>query len=666
MGVKVGQFGSKNGHTYEVRLSGNSVESGEILLGVPPVTISMAAGEHKFCGFKSTTAIVNILTDAPLLDLYSESVTGIRFTIEDVTVGTIEFDGYVTPFAFDQPFTGRLDLVTVNAVDLISVRKDVKYENIGPDHGTDRSALTIVQEICKRAGVNTIYLHLNFNDTNDMMKDASPLDVMVAQAGFLQDEVSDADALSAICKFFGYTGHVIGRSLYLYDEYLLADWSDVNIYSLYESGWAKVSHSYKDPNSVYRPQSISSIHNGISVSVERAYDGIQITPEGSDTSILLPDVLSDDNIEDIAEAEELHVSIDNGVEYRQRKGSKLLDYGSPNISGTPSKIDDTYLVENSWNNAAVLYQSRDSEKVELIDNIIAWIDKSPVNVLWVRKKPVIGDRTLYIAGRQKDSTCFSHTRGYVKLNIEYVWSNDDDWKGDVPTINFDNLQIFRFLRILCGDSVFNTDPTPYVSVSRWITGDVGSSFYYKDKLLATGVAQSFRKDELLIEIPSDGRIRVDVGWSDSSPTYFNPSNLFIKKLSLEGWGEDVDTSCAHMRHSFAGSTHEMLDVKLSLTSRSATMGRMAGDYGMPNARPGVVTDADWAAPYAGGTGKKIPISGILMTQLKARYDKPYAAYKMTVDGNIKPYAGVIFNDKTYTVEAYDRDIYNDTTTITID
>ena len=63
MGVKVGRFGSKNGHAYEVRLSGNSVESGEILLGVPPVTISMAAGEHKFCGFKFIPSICTFFAE---------------------------------------------------------------------------------------------------------------------------------------------------------------------------------------------------------------------------------------------------------------------------------------------------------------------------------------------------------------------------------------------------------------------------------------------------------------------------------------------------------------------------------------------------------------------------------------------------------------------------
>jgi hypothetical protein len=56
----------------------------------------------------------------------------------------------------------------------------------------------------------------------------------------------------------------------------------------------------------------------------------------------------------------------------------------------------------------------------------------------------------------------------------------------------------------------------------------------------------------------------------------------------------------------------------------------------------------------------------MMEQLKARYSQPHAAYKMTVRKNIKPYAAVEWNGGTYTVDAYDRDLYDDTTTITID
>jgi hypothetical protein len=195
MGAKIGQFTSRSGHAYEVRLTGNTVADGNIDLGIPPATISMSAGAHKFCGFKSTTATVNILTDYPLTELYSAGVTDIRLTITDITDNKVEFDGYVVPFAFDQPYTGKADVVTVNAVDVLTARKDVKYTKIGNAFAIDEYAHDIVGEIAHRAGLTEIVVNLNFNGTADAMYTDSPLNVLVAQAGFLQDEVSEVDAI---------------------------------------------------------------------------------------------------------------------------------------------------------------------------------------------------------------------------------------------------------------------------------------------------------------------------------------------------------------------------------------------------------------------------------------------------------------------------------------
>lgn len=205
MGIKSGRFTGRNGHEYEVAFVGSTVATDTIELGIPPATISMAAGEHKFCGFKSTTATVNILTDVPLVELYSDGVTDIRLTITDTTDNKVEFDGYVVPFAFDQPYTGKNDSVTVNAVDLLTARKSVKYAKIGSTFAVDEYAHDIVGGIAHRAGIKELVINLNFNGTADAMYTDSPLNVLVAQAGFLQDEVGEVDALSDICKFFGYT-----------------------------------------------------------------------------------------------------------------------------------------------------------------------------------------------------------------------------------------------------------------------------------------------------------------------------------------------------------------------------------------------------------------------------------------------------------------------------
>lgn len=664
MAVKKGQFVSKNGHTYEVRLSGTSVEGGDILLGVPPVTISMAAGEHKFCGFKSTTAIVNILTDVPLLDLYAQSATDIRLTVENITTESIEFDGYVSPFSFDQPYTGKLDSVTINAVDLISARKHMPYISVS-EYGVDETGLSIVSGICARAGVTDIQLHDNFKESKGSYQEYPPLSILVAQAGFLQDKSSEVDALSAVCKFFGYTGHIVGRTLYLYDEHTLPVNFDVRHYYTKDGKWYKGSYHYNaEKSGPYVPQTIKSIVGEMSVSVERAYDGVQITPSGSDESVLLPDVCSDNNMT-LGSYEEFPISDGVGkiLEYRTQRDNAVMDFYSLGR-----------VVDNDWDEAAVpMHVVHLDKQKETISGheIEIWNKGTSGNYVWVRPKLDTYKVMNITLARQNFYTSYSHTRGLAKLSFDFHISADGSWNDINAKLDAgSNVYKIALLRIYCGEERFYLDYSPDPSYDRWKSrydDEESSIFLFKEyKLLPTGFGQLDLSGNVALQFPNSGRVSVDICYKGYPlDTDGDRHNIFISKLEMTGYGDKVNTKCAGLLHSFLGKKDELLEVNTLLTSRNSDYTTSGSPFGV-NARPGVVTDVEWTAPYNGVGSKTIPIAGVLMEQLKSRYNKPHAAYKMTVDGNIKPYAGVVFNDKTYTVEAYDRDVYNDTTTITID
>jgi hypothetical protein len=159
------------------------------------------------------------------------------------------------------------------------------------------------------------------------------------------------------------------------------------------------------------------------------------------------------------------------------------------------------------------------------------------------------------------------------------------------------------------------------------------------------------------------------GHSKSGWSYSLPREVFLRELRIEAVGDPINPE--ELEHIYADG-EELMEVSSRLTSRKSgyTRSKYLPDgtiaYGV-NARPSVVTDAAWKGGYMGrADSESIPISGILMEQLKARYAQPRICYKMTVDKNIKPYAAVYFGGKGYTVEAYDNDLYNSTTTITID
>lgn len=692
MGIKSGRFTGRNGHEYEVALVGDTVATDTINLGVPPATISMTAGEHKFCGFKSTTAMVNIITDVPLIELYSAGVTDIRLTITDMTLGRIEFDGYVTPFAFDQPYTGKNDSVTVNAVDLLTARKEVMYENISADYGrygTDRYAIDIISNIAYRAGIDTIVEHINFDAT-----DVSPLSVKVAQAGFLQDEVGELDALSAICKFFGMTACCIGTTLYLYDEHCLlyADQGknlNANVYSVSEGKAERTAQYYDSQATPLADQYVASseVRNDISVTIERAYDGIQITPEGSDVSVLLPDVCADENMEWLPEDDNAlgastreHTYTDGTVIYRRPMVSKLLECGKGGASSPtewPENVDNygDYLRPGeiinggakSWNTGSIPLRYIKSKKEEVdgegYTGYAPVVSSEKYNLIWLR----VIDGGLY-AFKQKLG--YSHTGGYVEMKASIIVSDIGDY-NQLTHVN--NGFWLAWMQLSVGNKHLKYDSSIEHVDEGW--GD-SMSYYTAIQLSEDGskLASSLRGAEMLmtgkvIAVPNDGQILVD-GFLPTASAAFT-SNFFIKSLSIEAVGDKINEEHSDMLF-VQGNGDDKLEVSTILTTRQSgiTITDISENGNLPygvNARPSVVPGTSWVGDYMGEREtQRIPISGILMEQLKARYAQPRICYKMTVKQNIHPFAAVYFGDTRYTVEAYDKDLYNSTTTITID
>ena len=701
MGVKSGRFVSKNGHTYEVRISGNNVADADLTLGVPPVIISMAAGDHKFVGFKSTTATINIITDTPLLDLYAERVDDILVEVSDVTGGAMQFKGYVVPYSFEQPMTGCTDSVTVNAVDSLTVRKEMKYQNIGDVHGVDLLALDIVQGIALRGGLTRIVQHINFNWEID--QGLNPLAVMVAQAGFLQDEVSDCDALSAIFQFFGYTACAIGDTLYLYDEHCMLHAGDTCrelcgefFYDVSRGAWIESGRLVVDnPLSLQRVE-MGDVRAGISLSVERAYDGVQITPEGSEVSVLLPDVCDADNLTDntgTLGSEERSRTDTDGDDYRTPLQSKVMELGKnmPKDYVIEGEITDAWdmgndpVLSDSWTNGSMVLRLRSYKKKTLeVEGIASAVRLAAEekNVLWVRGEmaTLAYDNPQYVlVGRQREDRCYSHTGGRAAIRLSFVETSKGKYDISSPVTakpDAGAIGILDFLCLRAGKKVFTSDYYHGNSANRWENFDPEGYREYSRftldgyTLLPTGLGSRIGSATAVVEVPDGERLVVELGWLNmhGACSYSGSTgNVWITSLEVVGDGDDINTACDALRHSFSNREGgEYLTVGTLLTTRHADSKDGAGNG--VNARPGVVAGNSWCGSYMGrvSADQAIPLAGILMEQLKARYGQPHAAFKMTAEGNIKPFAAVEWNGKTYTVEAYDRDIYDDTTTITID
>lgn len=809
MAAKTGQFQGLDGHNYQVVLRGMGVTAEPLLFaGESPVVISMAAGERKFVGFKSQTAKVKIVTDHPMLELYGNSATSVTLVIADTTSQSILFSGYVVPFAYSQPYSGFNDVIEIEAVDSITARKEIAYTNFGTPHGTDRSGLAIVQELCRRAGISRIVEHINFSKVD--FTGESPLNISVAQAGFLQDEVSEVDVMAAICKFFGLTSHVFGDTLYLYDEHYLTHsdakrTTDVNIYlysgrwsktqtyhegsetQIYESvdltgnvakgtykpssfnigdtvtietsgsgSWRKLKENvkkgdiititglgggtarlyflldmnnviqaiagsgesqtnftlnvendgvlycnfdYSSPYSVVRKSLLLSTYDlsplaaqgiyasdgilsGVTINVERAYDGVQITPEGSDTSVLLPDVCAEENLDEndnslgtsVRTYQDYNTNPDKEEDYIQWRvplKSKLIDAGASSSNGPtnwPSGGDKMIPVsgENSWwDNGCIpirlIHAPRKRYSVGSGTEGISAVAQSPQNMLWLRLAS-----TGYVA-KQKHG--YSHTNGLVELKMSYSLVTRGKWNLARTIDAMNGTGYVSFVQIKVGDQYFNRNVS--VGMPQWSASPESLFASENGKLLPTIYASNNYDDKVLISVPNNGEILLELRWNIvplNPEAFYEYPDVYINSLSIQAVGSDIESNDRDMRHEYSENPKELLEAKTMLTSRFSTSGVL--DFGIPsyivNARPSVVPATNWVGGYmARSSEESIPISGILMEQLRERYGEPHTAYTMTVGKMLYPYKPTAYEGKKYTIESYDLDLYNTETTVTI-
>lgn len=642
----------------------------------------MEAQDRKFVGFKTTTCKVQVASDTPLLELYSSGPLDISVVISDINTNSIVFAGYVVPFTFEQPYTGVHDVVTIDCVDAVTAAKGELYRSANDDmmYGVDEPAEAIVNEVRSHAGknkvINKVIYHTNFGDNTS----GKTFDAKVAQAGFLQDGMTSVDALSAACMFFGYTSVLIGDTLYLYDEHCLINAGDGNKRcALAYDFTTGEGERYQEDGSPLRLIDASElgIINDIMLSIEPAYDAIQITPKGRSTSLLLPDVCSTDsvigNTDGRGKDNIVYDDYDTAysyLEYRKPVMSDTMDFGQYS-----SGDDDIF----PWRSPAQMKPSSDSgwwtngammfigQHFSFDESKSYFTGGERKNLVWLRANLRDG-----VAGKQYK--CYSHTGGLLKLNISFDMRFNDAARYDGE--NEPKGRWIGFVQVRVGGKYYNGESGQYLDEPQRISLDKNGG------LAPSKVGKNNYTTDYIVSA-QDGQVALELRWkghaADGFELYTDPNSplhgslapaIFISSLSLESVGDDIWLGDADMRHEFVAHPSRVLDVETALTTRQSNQSYNpdAGIhvYGV-NARPGIVPGVMFpCGGYMGVGSQFMPISGVLMTQLKARYGSPRERYTMTVRTvDILPSDTIRFGEKNYTIEGYEKDLVNSTTKIII-
>lgn len=281
----VGYFKDIDNRDYRVEIIPKGTENTtiELTLSDNPVTITQKS-EGLFTEIKSSGCTIEVVTSEILNDLYSINNTDVEVYVYSGT--TVIFNGYLTPYVYNQPYAKVYDVLQLEAVSKLSILKDIKYKTIGstPDIQTFKDIIWHI--LIDGAGYNENTLKVIFNiGINKSLKD-----LKISEANFFDDDEEQTpwsmeEVLTEICRYLciscsDYEGNIyftdyleITKSSSITQKYFSIN-IDATIYnSQSEKIYTKNDFVSDDSNISY-----DEIYNKVSVNVN-GYNIEEISPD---------------------------------------------------------------------------------------------------------------------------------------------------------------------------------------------------------------------------------------------------------------------------------------------------------------------------------------------------------------------------------------------------
>lgn len=271
--------------------------SEELTLTGSPFTVEYES-DTLYKPLKMSNAVLNLLTNKILSDLYTAEGQSIEVRLYNKTDNILEWFGYVSPNLYSSDYITPFDRVELQAVDSISILENKKYTYLDSNEKYFRSFKDVITHVLDVADPGKLLNKLYFQKANRATKDSNtPLieDVYIHERNFF-DEANEPmncrDVLEEIAKY-------IGMSLIQYqDAYYMVDYDYIKNEKLSFFVYDRATDTRKDvtiPSPLLNVYQIGIAESAGSISLGDVYNKVSVVANMNQITNLCPELLDDED-----------------------------------------------------------------------------------------------------------------------------------------------------------------------------------------------------------------------------------------------------------------------------------------------------------------------------------------------------------------------------------
>lgn len=686
--ISTSTFYSLSGEQYVLNITGTNVVSRTLVLAAnEPVIISYSKPQVKFSGLRTVTCKIKIIANENMSDLCASTATENKVEILHTVNGSQVpvFSGYIIPFQYNTPYTLNNDVIEIEAIDLISACK-YKYWTWA-EAQTALSPLGFLSRICYPLGITKIIKNDNFGVKNNSAAICDNLtDTTIPTQAFLPENFTDEpnvplpEVISSISQFFGYIALNLGNTLYLFDPHCLINGYqnqkfNASVYTLTSETAYTVSRTWGLNSILHNPVTITAedfCDTDTTFSVEQPYGKIFVTMKDTGVYMLLPDILKNAKMYDDAfiwgdetsgfETTAFYMSSLLKLDavnwaLKDSQNNIILNPETTNIVTAFQSIYSTpILFCGAYGSIFRRYSINDGSPSYQEDKAIVFQHPS-YSGIWIENIFQIKD--LYV-GYMLSNMKFSISGQIESVNSQkpfpstYV-TGQTPISGPQPIMG---LKIGYKDMSKCYFYGVSTDPS---TPGEWYEYDLDSILVEDAPVLFGTANQTSRKNN-----QAKGQLgdMTDPGaWKDVNIAHSGSMVIFLQAFSISGGRTYF---IFNLEIKLRGFSLEDKKDSLTVVLNSDNNENLNVDTGLlclsdTNLKRVLISDTlkgnycSLAYDYTSPT----PFTGVLMTQLAARYAVKREAFEMSVSCDVKPWSVVTFDGKNFTVDAMEWNLAND-------